>query len=267
MKFKEYKRKRETEEIATLMAENGMELTPEQIEILLEAGWMSRARKGAGKAALLASMPLMMSANWADYQPKPYHFSGDRIMANQQQMQDEEADKAYINAGGPKFSDRDSESFAKFRSDPRHAEILKRAGLPDSYIPSSVRQFAYGTKITTKEEIRQEEAVIKSEIQKRFGRDSFVEVIQSKDIKTGGAVLLVKAQGIVMAMDEHDAARRAEVIIREMARDKGFKVDEFKDLHKADMKVKPAPRSTVDYTAENAGQPFRFSVQFRIVKR
>jgi hypothetical protein len=265
--FKEYALNREREEIIALLGEHGIDLKPEQVEMILEAGWLSGAKSKLGKAALLASMPFAMSANWANNQPQPYHFSGERMMANQQRTTDDAADKAYTDAGGPEFRDADSEKFLKFRKTPQHAEILKKAGLPSSFIPSSLRHFAYGTQVSTAEEFNKMRAEIKGEIQKRFGRDSFVSIVQSKDTVTGGAVLLVRANGVVMAMNEQDAVHRAEIVMKEIARDKGFEVEGFKDMHKPDVDVKLAPRSTVDFAAESAGTPHMFSVQFKLVPR
>jgi hypothetical protein len=267
MKFKEYVQNRERKRIISLLGEHGIRLGSEQVETLLEAGWLSGTAGRIGKAALLASLPLSMSANWADHQPKPYHFSGDRMMANQQHVEDEGADEAYRDAGGPEFKDADGEKFLNFKKTPRHAEILRRAGLPGNYIPSALRQFVYGAEISTAEELYEVSAEIKGEIQRRFGRDSSVEIIQSKDAVTGGAVLMIRANGVIMAMNEQDAARRAEIVMKEIARDKGFEVDGFKDLHRPDTEVKPAPRSTVDFATESAGRPHGFSVQFKLIPR
>lgn len=266
MNFREYEGKRERIEIKELMEEHGIRLTEEQINVLLEAGWMSNAKKGLGKAAIMATLPFAMSANWANHQPKPYHFQGEKFSVNQQHLDDEAADKAYVDAGGPNFKDRESEEFARFQSTPQHAEILKRAGLPRDYIPTSVRQFAYGTRISTAEESYEESAVIKDAIQRRFGRDSFVSIVRSQDAKTGGAVLLARVSGTVVAMNEQDAIQKAQTIISEIVKDKGFDIQGFKDLDR-DVEVKQASRSTIDYAAEAAGTPIRFKVEFKLVKR
>lgn len=267
MRFGEYARNRERMEIVSLLEGNGIRLGMAQIEVLLEAGWLSGAAGKVGRAALLASLPLSMSANWADHQPKPYHFSGSRFMANQQHMDDEAADKAYVDAGGPDFEETDGKDFLAFKKTPKHARILKTAGLPSDYIPSKIRNFLYGMEISATSELGEESVDIKGEIQRRFGRESFVEIIQSKDAVTGGAVLLVSANGVVMAMNAQDAARRAEVVMREMAREKGFEVRDFKDLNDRNVVVNPAPRSTVDFATESAESPHRFSVQFKLIPR
>lgn len=265
MKFNDYYLQRDKKEIETILGEYGITLSKEQIEILVESNWLSRTRKGLGKAALLASLPFAMSANWADHQPKPYHFHGDRLMANQQQFNDEASDKAYIEAGGPRFTDRDAEKFLKFRSTPEHNKVLKRAGLPADYIPSPVRQFVYGVEISSAEEMSETKATIEGEVKKHFGRDSFVSIVQSRDAVTGGSVLWVRIQGVVVAMNEQDAVKRAEVIITEIARNKGFEVQDFKDMHKPDIEVKQASRSTIDYAAESTAVPYRFIVGFKMV--
>lgn len=270
MKFSEYATEREKAEIVSLLAEHGISPTEEQVQTLLEAGWLSRAKSGLAKGALLASLPLAMSANWANHQPQPYHFQGDRLMANHQRFQDEAADKAYVDAGGPEYKQtaEDAEAFLKFRSTPQHREALKRAGLPGNYIPSPVRSFVYGDKISAVDSMTEESVrSVENGIKKAFGRDSFVSISQSEDTVTGGKIILVSAKGVVMAMNEQDAVRRAEVIIREIAKNEGFDVQEFKDMHAPDIDVRLAPRSTVDLSAEAAGRPFGFNVKFKMVAK
>lgn len=187
------------------------------------------------------------------------------MMANRQRMDDEAADRAYRDAGGPEFKDTDGDEFLRFLKTPRHREALRRAGLPSNYIPSALRHFVYGTQLSVVDEFHEVSVEIKGEIQKRFGKDSFVRVVQSKDAVTGGSILMVRADGVVMAMNEQDAARRAEIVMREIARSKGFEVEGFEDLHAPDVEVKKAPRSTADFAAESAGAPHRFSVRFKLV--
>jgi hypothetical protein len=212
-----------------------------------------------------------MFAPQKDVQPQPYNFQSQRLMVNQQSENDKEADKAYINAGGPEYQQtvRDAQEFAKFQTTPQHKEILKRAGLPSNYIPTSVRSFAYGEKISTVERLDQESAtVLQNKIQKSFGRDSFVRIVSSEDTVTGGKQILVDITGTVMALDQTDAIARAKTVIEQIAQSEGYSLDGFKDLSSSsdDTTVTRAPRSTIDYVQESNGRPIRFKVRVRLVK-
>lgn len=274
MKFSEYALEKDKNELINFLLENNINIEDVNIENLIESGWWDKTKQGIKRGlrtgALLAAMPAISGANWTPPtqlpNPQPYAFSADKLMINQQGKKDEEADKAYINAGGPEFKQtiEDAEQFAKFRNTPQHKEILKKAGLPANYIPTTVRSFAYGQRIQTNEELSQEAAsVVQNDIRKHFGRDSFVRLIGSEDTVTGGKLILLDVTGTVMAFDQNDAAKRVEMIVREIAKDRGYDLKGFEDLN-SDINVKPAKRSTIDYVQENTNQPIKFKIRIRL---
>lgn len=69
MRFVDYARNRERRQIVALLEGAGIGLGEDQIDALLEAGWLSKAAGKVGRAALLASLPLSMSANWRIISP------------------------------------------------------------------------------------------------------------------------------------------------------------------------------------------------------
>lgn len=278
MRFSEYAFKKDELELVNFLTENGIELETVNIKFLIESGWWDKTKQGLKRGlrtgALLAAMPAISGANWMPPQelpnPQPYRFSVDRLMDNEQSVKDQAADKAYVDAGGPEFKQtlKDAEEFAKFQRTPQHKEILKRAGLPNNYIPSPVRSFAYGDKVSTAESYTKEAVeVIQNGVRKHFGRDSFVRFVKSEDSVTGGSVILLDVTGTVMAFDEADAVKRVEMIIGEIAKDNGYDLAGFQNMSKHHgINVKPAPRSTIDYVQESAGRPIRFTVRIKIKK-
>ena len=278
MKFHEYAYEKDKKELVSFLIENQIDINKVDIDFIIESGWWDRnkqgLKRGLQKGALLAAMPGMMGSMFApqkDVQPQPYNFQSQKLMVNQQSEKDTEADKAYTNAGGPEYKQtvRDAQEFAKFQKTPQHKEILKRAGLPSNYIPTPIRNFAYGVEISTFEKLDQKIAtVLQNKIQKSFGRDSFVSIISSEDTQTGGKQILVEITGTVMALDQTDALARAKTVIEQIAQSEGYSLEGFKDFSSSsdDTTVARAPRSTIDYVQESNGRPIRFKVRVRLVK-
>jgi hypothetical protein len=277
MKFSEYANKKEQKELLEFLVKNNVDLSEVNINILLESGWWDATKRGLRTGALLATMPAISGANWTPPKelpnPRPYHFSAEKFVNNQQGMKDEKADKAYINAGGPEFKQtlEDAEKYVKFKKTPENQEILKRAGLPSNYIPSSIRSFVYGDIISTASEYSQETAnVIQGEIKKHFGREMSARFVRSEDSVTGGTRILIDIVGTVMAFDENDAIKRVETVVREIAKDRGFSLDGFQDINKHHgIEVRPASRSTIDFVQkENSGaRPIKIAVRVTFLVR
>jgi len=275
MKFNEYARSREKQELISFLEEHGVDMEGLDLDQLVEAGWLANAKKGlvgrtARNLALAASIPAMMSANYKDQTPQPYQFQTDKLVANKQHDADEKADQAYIAAGGKKYeqTDTDAHEFVDFSKTPQHAEILKRAGLPRDYMPTNISNFVYGSRISTVSEISEEAGtIIQGEVKKVFGRDSYLRIVSSENVKTGGTQMLVEITGTVVATDKQDALRRAETIITQIVKKNGYEVEGFRDLTGDSTEVQPAPRSTMDYATEAAGQPIRFKLQVQILVR
>jgi hypothetical protein len=276
--FNEYAFEKDKKELLDFLIENKINIDQLDIKLIIESGWWDRnkqnLKKGMQKAALLAAMPGMMGNMFS--QPKempqaqPYRFQSQRLMINQQAENDDQADKAYVNAGGPEYKQtlEDAQEFAKFQTTPQHKQILSKAGLPSNYIPGTVRKFAYGEKISTISKLNQESAtVIQNKIQKQFGRDSFVEIVSVEDTVTGGKQILLEINGIVMGLDESDAISRAKTIIEQIAKSEGYSLEGFKDMSKSsnDTTVSRAQRSTIDYVPENNGKPIRFKVRVKLI--
>lgn len=272
-KFSDYAKEKDKKELIAFLEKHEIAYTDKDIQVLLEAGWLNSVGRGLRTGALLAAMPAISGANWMPPKelpnPQPYHFSAEKLMDNQQKQQDQEADKAYIAAGGPEFRQtlEDAQEFSKFRSTSQHQQILKKAGLPNNYIPSSVRHFAYGEKISTAEEFSEVAVtVMQNEITKHFGRDMSVRFVGSEDTVTGGKTILVDIVGVVMAFDENDAIKRVETVVREIAKNKGYDLTGFQsasDHH--GIEVRPASRSTIDFVQkENAAQPIKVSVRIKL---
>jgi hypothetical protein len=274
MKFSEYVEKKDQKQLIEFLTKNNVDLSKVDIQILIESGWWDAAKKGLRTGALLAAMPAISGANWMPPNelpnPQPYKFSAEKLVDNKQSIEDREADKAYINAGGPKFqkTPEAAEQFLKFRSTPQHKEILKRAGLPSNYMPSTIRHFAYGQKISTVEELSQEEVnIMQGEMRKHFGREMFVRLVGAEDTVTGGKTILIDITGTVMALNENDAIKRVEIVVREIAKDRGYNLKNFEDLSKHHgIEVKQAPRSTIDFVQqENSGsQPIKVKVRITL---
>lgn len=277
MRFSEYAFQKDKKELIEFLIENNVNQKNINLEYLIESGWWDRTKqgikKGLAKGALLAAMPGMMGNMYTQPQelpnPKPFNFLSQKLMDNEQNQKDQMDDKAYINAGGPEFEQtlKDTERFLKFKSTPQHQEILRKAGFSNDYIPSPLRHFAYGQKVSTVTSSHKESMnIIQGEIKKRFGRDCFVEIVSTKDTVTGGQEILLDVSGIVMAFDQNDAIKRVEAIVREIAKDQGYNLAGFKEAGLTSTDVSPAPRSTIDYVQENSGQPIRFSVRIRLLK-
>lgn len=273
--FNEYAFEKDKKELVEFLIENQININQLDIKLIIESGWWDRnkqgLKRGMQKAALLAAMPGMMGSMFSQPkdmpQPKPYHFQSQRLMINQQSENDDQADKAYINAGGPEYKQtlEDAQEFAKFQKTPEHKQILSKAGLPSNYIPGVVRKFAYGEKISTFEKLSQESAtVLQNKIQKQFGRDSSVRIISAEDAVTGGTQILLEVDGIVMGLDESDALSRVKTIIEQIAKSEGYSLEGFKVLSN-DTAVAKAPRSTIDYVPENNGRPIRFKVRVKLI--
>jgi hypothetical protein len=266
-KFVNYAREKQIEELVNFLKENQIEFSNEDIDILIEAAWLDRAKKALKTGALLATLPATMSAAYQDTTPKPYHFQTSGIHANQQHDADMDADERYNAAGGPKFKQtlEDAENFVQnFRHTPQHKMALQKAGLPSNYMPTALRSFVYGDKIGTADEFYQTGlTVVEGEVKKKFGKESSVHLIGSEDSVTGGKIILVQIDGIVVATDKQDAIRRAEIIIRQIAEDKGFSLEGFKSNDK-EIEVQNAPRSTMDLAAESTKMPMKFSVVVKL---
>lgn len=271
MKFKEYNRTRELQQLAIFLKEQNIEFTDKDLNVLLEAGWWDGTKKALRTGALVGASVAAMAPNWKDQTAKPYNFDASKMYVNQQYDQDQDADKRYIAAGGRQFEQtlEDAEYFVhKYMKSPEHKMALQKAGLPSNYMPTVLRSFIHGQKIGTTEELsKQHVQIIENEVKRVFGRDSFVSLISSEDVVTGGKQVLVQITGTVVALDEQDAVRRAENIIRQIAKDKGYDVTGFRDERpdNKDIEVKQAPRSTMDFATESAGAPIKFSVVVKIL--
>lgn len=265
-KFIHYAREKEKNEIIVFLKEHQIQLSDDEIQFLLEAGWWDKTKKALRTGALLATLPATMSAAYKDTTPQPYHFQTSRLHANAQHDADLDADERYYAAGGHKFKQtlEDAEYFVdKFMHTPQHKIALQKAGLPSNYMPTPLRNFVHGQKISTASESHQESLrVIEGEVKKKFGRDSHVMLVGSEDVVTGGKTILVQIDGIVVATDKQDALRRAETIIQQIAEEKGFSLQGFKDNDK-EIEVQNAPRSTIDLAAESTKVPIKFSVLVR----
>lgn len=272
--FKEYVAKQELKNLSKFLLENNVSFNDEDLNYLIESDWWNRTKKSIGRgartAALLSTLPATMSANWKDANPQPYAFTGERMYVNQQHDQDQESDKKYVAAGGQEFKQtlEDAQFFTnEYRHSPQHKMALQKAGLPSNYIPSVIRQFIFGEKIATNDELAQTSVtVMEQEVKRKFGRDSFVSLVSSEDVVTGGKQVLVRIEGTVVAMDQQDAERRVEVIIREIAKDKGFNVTGFRADSK-ETTIRSAPRSTMDFAAESTGIPVRFKVLVKFIAK
>ena len=280
MKFQDYLKSREKQELISFLEEHGVDMEGLDLDQLVEEGWLDNAKKGlVGRAkkigtaaALAAAVPGMMSANYGgqQQQPQPYHFQSQKMMVNKQQDDDERADRSYVSAGGKDYSqtNADVKDFVDQSKTPRHAEVLKKAGLPKNYMPTPVSNFTYGSKVSSVEEISNEAGtVIQGEVKKRFGRDAQVRIISLQNAKTGGAQMLVEIDGTVVATDKQDAIKRVGAIVAQIVKDRGYEMNGFRDMEGNSTEVRPAPRSTIDYAAEAAGQPIRFKVQVQIIVR
>ena len=263
MKFTDYAREKDIEQLVSFLRENEIEFSDQDVQMLLETDWWNGLKKAAKTGALLATLPATMSASYKDTTPQPYHFQTSGIHTNAQHDSDMDADERYYAAGGHRFKQtlEDAKYFVHdFIHTPQHKMALQKAGLPSNYMPTPLRSFVYGDKIGTADEFHEQGlAVIEGEVKKRFGRDSSVHLIGSEDSVTGGKVILVQIDGIVVATDKQDALRRAETIIRQIAEDKGFSLDGFKSNDK-EIEVQNAPRSTMDLAAESTKMPMKFSV-------
>jgi hypothetical protein len=265
MRFKDYNRAKELKELAAFLKEQNIEFNDNDLNILLEAGWWDGAKKAMRTGALLGASVAAMAPNWKDQSAKPYSFSGSKMYVNQQHDADRDADERYVAAGGRKFNQtlEDSQSFLKYRNTPEHKMALQKAGLPRNYIPTVLRNFVYGEKISASSEVSEQHVrTIEGEVKRVFGKDSFVNIVSAEDTVTGGKQILVRITGTVIALDENDAVKRAENVIRQIAKDKGYDITGFRDERpdNKDIEVKQAPRGTMDYTAESAGRPTKFSV-------
>lgn len=273
MKFNEYFAEKEKNELIAFLKEHNIEFTNEEIQVLLEAGWWDSTKKALRTGALVGASVAAMAPNWKDTSAKPYDFTASKMYVNQQKDMDQDADKKYIAAGGYEFKQtlEDAEYFVhKYKKSSQHKIALQKAGLPSNYMPTVLRSFIHGDIISTAEESRQEEVtIIENEVKKKFGRDSFVQLVSSEDSVTGGKTVLVRISGIVVAQDKQDAIRRASVIIKEIAKEKGFDVAGFRslDTDEQDIDVRLAPRSTMDFAAESAGQPIRFNIMVKFLVR
>jgi hypothetical protein len=267
MKFTDYAREKDIEQLVRFLRENEIEFSDQDLQMLLETDWWNGLKKAARTGALLATLPATMSAAYKDTTPKPYHFQTSGIHANQQHDADMDADERYHAAGGPRFKQtlEDAERFVQdFMHTPQHKMALQKAGLPSNYMPTPLRSFVYGDKIGTADEFYQTGlTVIEGEVKKKFGKESHVHLIGSEDSVTGGKIILVQIDGIVVATDKQDAIRRAEIIIRQIAEDKGFSLEGFKSNDK-EIDVQNAPRSTMDLAAESTKMPMKFSVVVKL---
>lgn len=262
MRFKDYAREKDIEQLTNFLKENEVEFSDEDIQILLETDWWNGIKKAARTGALLATLPATMSASYKDTTPQPYRFQTSGLYANQQHDADMDADERYYAAGGHKFKQtlEDAKYFVHdFMHTPQHKMALQKAGLPNDYMPTPIRSFVYGEKIGSVEELhKQGFKVVEGEVKKKFGKDSHVRLVGSEDTVTGGKVILVQIDGIVVATDKQDAVRRAEIIIQQIAKDKGFSLEGFKSNE--EIEVQHAPRSTIDLAAESTKMPIKFSV-------
>jgi hypothetical protein len=273
MKFSEYAREKEQKKLIEFLIENNVDLSEVDIVALIESGWWDSAKRGLRTGALLAAMPAISGANWSSEElpnPQPYSFSTIKLMDNEQSVKDQQADNSYIAAGGRAYKQtlEDAKEYYEFQKTKENQEILKKAGLPSNYIPSNIRHFVYGQNISTFEELSETAVtVIQDEVRKHFGRDMFVRFVKSEDSVTGGAVILLDIEGTVMAFDENDAVKRVEVVVREIAKNKGYSLVGFQDLSKHnDTAIKPAHRSTIDFVQqESAGKPIKVKVRMKMM--
>lgn len=226
---------------------------------------------------VLAASPFISGAKHMeipDNQPQPYKYTVQRSYENQDFTKARQDDKNYIAAGGPRFegSVDDAKEFINFKNSKEHKNILKKAGLNDNYIPSSIKEFVFGSEISSVHKNYDMSGRIedfKTGIVKGLGRESSVEIIKSKNLKDGGAFISANISGVIMAMDQKDAERRLESQIENIIRANGFELNGMSvRVHREFTHVEPAQRSTIDYTQaqewyveSNGGEKFNYNVE------
>jgi hypothetical protein len=100
-----------------------------------------------------------------------------------------------------------------------------------------------------------------------MGRESFVDIVQAKDLGSGGVQIAVEISGTIMALDEADAKRRVETVVQQIMKSKGYQIQDMQSLGggDADIHLSNADRSTIDYVPESHGKPTPFKVKVTFI--
>lgn len=268
MSFGEYARRRQIIEIYREMDRLGIDARQHDLESLTEAD----LRKIMGSLALAAA-PFISGAEHKVQPPDkpamPYTYHYSPLIHDAQKDADIKADKDYVRAGGRRYEQtlEDAEEFTDFRKTPEHADILRKAGLPKSYVPSSVRSFVFGShtsSVTSIDDVSVK--LLERDVQKHFGRESSVHIVKSKDVRTGGTVVTADITGHTLARDEQEASQRARMQVEQILKRHGFSTEGMREVTGTMPRVAlDKGRHTIDY-AESHIKSFPFAFRVELVK-
>ena len=265
MKFTEYVRKQQLREVRMVMRSAGFDPSDYDLDSMTEADLKKILAAGA-----LAAAPFISGAKHSEKPPepaKPYTYHYSPIFHDAQKESDLRADKDYIKFGGKKYEGgvKEAQDFIKFRKTKDHRDILRKAGLPDDYVPTPIRSFVYGADVSSKTVVDTVEAqLLDKDIKRHFGRDSFVQISRSVDVVTGGTTTIATIQGHTMARNEQEAKLRARMQVEHILKRHGFSTDGMVELSGMLPKVsQDVTRSTIDMARE-ASELTRFPFAFKV---
>lgn len=268
MNFGEYARKRQIVEIYMEMDRLGIDARQYDLKNLSEAD----LKKIMGSLALAAA-PFISGAEHKapppDKPAMPYTYQYSPLMHDAQRDADIKADKDYVRAGGRRYEQslEDAQEFTDFRKTAEHADILRRAGLPNSYVPSSVRSFVFGSHTSSAHSIDDVSVkLLERDVVKHFGRESSVHIVRSKDLKTGGTIITADITGHTLARDEQEASQRARMQVEQILKRHGFSTEGMREVTGTMPKVAlDKGRHTIDY-AESHLRSFPFAFRVELVR-
>lgn len=265
MKFTEYVRKQQLREVRMVMRSAGFDPSDYDLDSMTEADLKKILAAGA-----LATAPFISGAKHAEEAPepaKPFTYQYKPMFHDAQKESDLRADKDYVKFGGKKYDAgvKEAQDFIKFRKTKDHRDILRKAGLPDDYVPTPIRNFVHGTEISSAT-VRDSMDVnlLEKDIKKHFGRESFVQITRSVDAVTGGTTTIADIHGHTMARNEQEARLRARMQVEHILKRHGFSTDGMVELTGMLPTVsQDMSRSTIDMARE-ASELTRFPFAFKV---
>ena len=165
------------EAFKSILVEEGYELAPEEIIILLEAGIMDKIKKFGKAAALTGVLGASALGGGENSQARKYSFDYQNLRGNNQAQLDLKNDKE-----------------------------AERAGFTHGYSVNS---------ITTLE--KQTITSIEKELERSTQKDVLIEIVSIKNLGTGGREVLIQASGEITADSKQHAKLIIENKIKEVA--------------------------------------------------